>query len=246
MQITFLGTNGWFDTKIGNTICTLIETKDKYIILDAGLGIHKLKKYYKKDKPVYLFISHLHLDHIYGMHLLPLFDFKQPLTILLAQESMQKFKFIINHPFTGALKNLKYKAKIIGLKQGSYKKPLKFDCRLLKHADLTLGYRLYLENKIISYCSDTGPCDNAIALGKNADILVHECAFLPGESDVWGHANPKEAAAIAKKAGAKRLFLTHFGADRYDSIASRKKAERIAKQIFPNSRAAFDDLTITL
>ena len=35
MKITFLGTNGWYDTKTGNTICTLIETKDYFIILQS-------------------------------------------------------------------------------------------------------------------------------------------------------------------------------------------------------------------
>ena len=42
MKITFLGTNGWYDSATGNTPSALIDTKDYYIILDAGFGIHKL------------------------------------------------------------------------------------------------------------------------------------------------------------------------------------------------------------
>lgn len=37
MKVNFLSTNGWFDTDCGNAICTLIETKTAYIILDASL-----------------------------------------------------------------------------------------------------------------------------------------------------------------------------------------------------------------
>jgi len=37
MKITFLGTNGWYDTDCGNTICTLLETTKAYILLDAGM-----------------------------------------------------------------------------------------------------------------------------------------------------------------------------------------------------------------
>ena len=62
MKIHFLGTNGWYSNAGSNMTCALVDTKDHYIVLDAGDGIHKLDKYIKEDKPIYLFISHLHLD----------------------------------------------------------------------------------------------------------------------------------------------------------------------------------------
>ncbi len=40
--VIFLGTNGWYDTNIGNTICILVETKKEYLILDAGNGFYKI------------------------------------------------------------------------------------------------------------------------------------------------------------------------------------------------------------
>ena len=45
MKIVFLGTNGWYDSKTGNTICTLLETENNYIIFDAGNGIYQLDQY---------------------------------------------------------------------------------------------------------------------------------------------------------------------------------------------------------
>lgn len=75
MKITFLGTNGWYDTDCGNTICTLIETKTAYILLDAGNGIYKADKYIKKNLPVYLLLSHFHIDHMEGLHILAKFRF---------------------------------------------------------------------------------------------------------------------------------------------------------------------------
>ena len=49
MEITFLGTNGWFDTHTGSTTCVLAETENAYIIFDAGGGLYKtfdiIKKY---------------------------------------------------------------------------------------------------------------------------------------------------------------------------------------------------------
>ena len=38
MKIIFLGTNGWYDTKTGNTLSVFMKTKKEYIILDAGSG----------------------------------------------------------------------------------------------------------------------------------------------------------------------------------------------------------------
>ncbi len=83
MKIRFLGTNGWFDTKTGNTTSVFIETGNCYIILDAGSGFYKARECIKDERPVYLFISHLHLDHIIGLHTLPLFKISQGIDIYL-------------------------------------------------------------------------------------------------------------------------------------------------------------------
>lgn len=45
IKIYFLGTNGWYDSNTGSTICTLIEHKDFYFILDAGNGFNKIDRY---------------------------------------------------------------------------------------------------------------------------------------------------------------------------------------------------------
>jgi len=76
MEIIFLGTNGWYDTKTGNTTCTLIETEDYFIILDAGNGLYKIDQYITSTskRPIYLFLSHFHLDHIVGLHIMSKFN----------------------------------------------------------------------------------------------------------------------------------------------------------------------------
>jgi len=49
MQVIFLGTNGWYDSPTGNTICTLINSDKYHIILDAGNGLYKADRYIKDD-----------------------------------------------------------------------------------------------------------------------------------------------------------------------------------------------------
>ena len=80
MKIVFLGTNGWYDTETGNTICTLVQTNEYNIIFDAGNGIHKVDRYIDWSKPAFLFLGHFHVDHIEGFHILAKFRFAKGLT----------------------------------------------------------------------------------------------------------------------------------------------------------------------
>lgn len=48
MKLHFLGTNGWFDTRLGNTLSVLLDTAKAYIVFDAGGGFYKLDKYIKR------------------------------------------------------------------------------------------------------------------------------------------------------------------------------------------------------
>jgi ribonuclease BN (tRNA processing enzyme) len=244
MKIVFLGTNGWYDTETGNTICTLIDAKDCYIILDAGIGIYKADKYIKKNKPVYLFLSHFHLDHIMGLHTLMKFGFKS-LKIFGQHGTKKILTHFLNKKFSAPFSILPYKCGVNDIEQGWHDAPFKFQCLKLKHASPCIGYRFEIENKIISYCMDTGFCKNAVKLAKNADLLISECSFASGQINPdWPHLNPELAARIAKEAGAKKLALTHFDANVYRNIKERKTAENKAKKIFRPSFSALDDKII--
>ena len=79
MNVTFLGTNGWYDTLTGNTCSVLVQSDDWNIIFDAGNGIAKADRYIDQGKPTILFLSHCHLDHLAGLHTLTKFRFRYPL-----------------------------------------------------------------------------------------------------------------------------------------------------------------------
>ncbi|MCX6765616.1 MAG: ribonuclease Z [Candidatus Moranbacteria bacterium] len=250
MRITFLGTNGWYATKSGNTVCTLIESKNFYVVFDAGDGIHKLNRYAKKDKPIYLFLSHLHLDHIIGFHAINKLDKlgrKKPFFIFTGKGNKKFLDLIIRSPFTVPFKKRPFPIKIVEISEGKNKSPFPFTAKKLYHADPSLGYRLEIEGKIITYCSDTGPTRNVVNLAKESDFLIHECSASPGVfSGKWGHTNPQETASIAKKARVKKLILTHFSANQYLSLQDRRRAQKEARKIFKNTVFAKDDLIIKI
>ncbi|MEI6315542.1 MAG: MBL fold metallo-hydrolase, partial [Syntrophus sp. (in: bacteria)] len=115
MKVVFLGTNGWYDTVTGNTICTLVQTADYDILLDAGNGITKADQYGVGDngRPVYLFLSHFHLDHVVGLHTLAKFSFPGGLTICGPEGSRSILHTLVNQPFTLSLDDLPYPVTVL-------------------------------------------------------------------------------------------------------------------------------------
>jgi ribonuclease Z len=91
---------------------------------------------------------------------------------------------------------------------------------------------------------DTRPCEGTVELARGADVLVHEATFADEEAAravETGHATAREAAIVARRAGARRLVLTHFSA-RY----SRDPGELVqqAQQEFREVVAARDGMEI--
>jgi ribonuclease BN (tRNA processing enzyme) len=117
----------------------------------------------------------------------------------------------------------------------------------LIHPVPCLGFRLEIDGKVITYCTDTGICENAIILARHADLLITECGLKPGgESPGWPHLNPENAIQIARQAHAKRLALMHFGAEVYRTLAERFELRQQFKKEWPDLIVATDDLIISI
>ena len=248
MIINFLGTNGWYSTYDSLTPCVLIDSDEAYIVLDAGEGIQKLDEYITDEtKPIYIFISHFHLDHIHGFHIFPKFNFKQDVTVFGKTGLKKMAEIFLNHPFTKKYSDYTFDIKFIEVDEGKHQVPFNFSCALLPHPDPSMGFRFEIDGKILTYCTDTGEHPNLEILAKNSDLLITECAHRPGEVDEsWPHLNPETAARIAKNACAKKLALMHFDASRYTKREDRTEAQMIAARIFRNTVSSFDDYTIEL
>lgn len=250
MKAVFLGTNGWYSSVTGNTSCALLDAQNYYVVLDAGDGLYKLSNYVNSNKPIILFLSHLHLDHIIGLHILNKFSFNQGI-VIYGYEGTEDGLKIIDHPYTAPLNQLSTRITVHDLKEGKHYLPFPVTCKLLLHADQCLGYRIELDKKVIAYCTDTGICKSIYDLSENADLLIAECSLKPKQNSgewgqKWPHLRPEDAASIAKEANVRRLILTHFEASNYSRKEDRKHAETIARKIFKETVAAFDDYKIEI
>ncbi|NPU86208.1 MAG: MBL fold metallo-hydrolase [Syntrophaceae bacterium] len=249
MDIHFLGTNGWYDTETGNTICTLIRTDHWEILLDAGYGIAKADRYLaaEPENSTVLLLSHFHLDHVAGLHTLAKFRFPKGLIIAGPDGSRQTLNVLVNAPFTIPLADLSYPVDVLELPDDLGRIPFPLLALPLRHTGITLGFRIEAEGLTVAYCPDTGYCENALSLARGADLLIAECAYRSGQgNEDWPHLNPETAARIALEAGARRLVLVHFEAWTYPTFRERDESEAAARRIFAETLAARDDMLLSL
>jgi ribonuclease Z len=89
----------------------------------------------------------------------------------------------------------------------------------------------------VAYVTDTRPCDGGRALAAEADLLYHDATFADehgARAEQTGHSTAREAATVAREAGAKRLLLGHLSA-RYPDPAPLVVE---ARSIFPGAEVA--------
>jgi len=97
----------------------------------------------------------------------------------------------------------------------------------------------------IAICTDTRPCDAAIALAAEVDLLIHEATFVTAKqalAEQSGHSTAAQAAQIARTANAKKLVLTHISARYAGTDEKLLLAE--AQAIFPNTEIGKDAMRL--
>ncbi|RAK22274.1 ribonuclease Z [Anoxybacillus vitaminiphilus] len=97
------------------------------------------------------------------------------------------------------------------------------------------------KGRIVTILGDTRFCEASIELAHGADVLVHEATFGAEEGKLayeYYHSTSEQAAEVAKRAGAKKLILTHLSS-RYQGDMCDGLLEE-AKAIFPNVEIAAD------
>jgi len=62
-----------------------------------------------------------------------------------------------------------------------------------------------------TYGADCRPCDELVAFARGTDLLMVEATLAhPEHAEPRGHLTPREAGEHARRAGARRLVVTHF------------------------------------
>lgn len=129
-----------------------------------------------------------------------------------------------------------------GLPSGKYlrqlkelKKPVSIKGRTIRPEEVLVEKK----GRKIVYTGDTTERPEIAALARGADLLIHEATFLSDmkqKARDYKHSTAAGAAALALRAGVKKLVLMHFS-KRYKDTS---EILREAKEIFNNTVVASD------
>ena len=114
------------------------------------------------------------------------------------------------------------------------------DGTLLTHERLTTPAA---PARTYAYCSDTCYLPQLAKLIQGADLLYHEATYPEAfalRAKQTFHSTARQAAQVAKDAGAKKLVIGHFSARIQDEQALLGEA----KEVFPNTLLAKEGLTL--
>ena len=243
MRVTLLGCGGWFTTDERRTCSVLVQTKGAQFVFDAGSGFTRLRNYLNPQKPLFLFLTHYHVDHIAGLFSDLLFGRKAQHITVVGQPGVKRdVMAFFNQPYSSYKPtNLSF----VEMRCGASKKfaDARITAEELVHTSPCIGFRLKHGGKSVAYITDTQFCPSSVKLSRNADLVLHDSTFLESERprfppNLGGHSTSVEAARAAKQAGARKLVLFHLSA----LYSTKHLAELLedAKKVFPATVLAHD------
>ena len=98
----------------------------------------------------------------------------------------------------------------------------------------------------VAYCTDSRPTQSIVDGARGADLFICEGMYGERGSEERAaehkHMNFAEAAALAKAAEVKELWLTHYS----PALNRPEEFIDVAREIFPNTRTASDGMSLTL
>ncbi|MEQ2129405.1 MBL fold metallo-hydrolase [Caldanaerobacter subterraneus] len=234
MKITVLGFYGPFPAPYGATSGYIVEDEDTHILLDCGSGvISRYQRYYDLNELKHVILSHLHSDHMSDMLVL-----RYALDILRARGTVND-PVNVYCPATpeNVLEELKFKDvfKIHTINEETVLNigEIEISFKKMNHPVETYAVKMKKGDKIFVYSADTVYTEELVALAEGADLLLCDGNFLTGMQGP--HMTAAEAAEIAKKAGCKKLILTHLS-----PLISIKDYYDEAKKVFENTEIVRD------
>ena len=93
--------------------------------------------------------------------------------------------------------------------------------------------------KKYAFCADTKYDESLIPHIQGANMIYHETTYLDNlrdRAELRFHSTTKQAAALAKKAGVKKLLIGHFSS-KYDTL---EEFESEAREVFENTELALE------
>ncbi len=237
MKLTVLGKWSPFAPPGGACPGYLVEADGARLLLDCGSGVvAALHRYADSHDLAGAVVSHLHPDHfsdIYQLFNALRFDRypgppAPPLPVYAPTVAPQVLPAALPRPESRAEFLERFVFHPLESGAGSVG-PFTFRFVRTLHPEPCHAVEIRAAGRRLVYTADTGPSDAVEALASGADLLLSECTLVEGTEAMavpLGHLTGGMAGALAARAGARRLLLTHFFTPRHavqESLAAAAK-----------------------
>jgi ribonuclease BN (tRNA processing enzyme) len=246
VRITVLGKSPAWQDAGGACSGYLVEAEGVCVLLDCGCGVfgklRRHREYWEVDAVV---VSHLHADHI-----LDLVPYASALTYAPRQQPVP----VGGHPGTdtlarpqliapaGAGEAFRRVCSGAGMQAEHIERafalteytpqdtfalgPIGVSFRQVPHFLPTHAVEFREGDARMTYSADSSPSEELCDFARDTTLLLIEATLpRPEREGPRGHLTPGEAGDHGRRAGARRLVLTHFS-DEMDAEWAREEAEQ--------------------
>lgn len=215
MRLTVLGRHGPYPPAGGACSGYLIEPGEgtSRVLVECGNGVlSRLQEYCRIDELTAVVLSHLHPDHVSDLFILRYAlavslakGFRQkPLAVYAPQEPIEEFQRL---PYKDVF-------SVRGYVPGEEEEIGGMTFRFIRtrHAIPCCAMSIETGERKLVYSGDTGECEGVIMLANEADLFLCEANLLDRDNGDHpaGHLTGRGAGEMARRAGVKRLVLTHL------------------------------------
>jgi len=216
----------------------LVQSRGVNLMLDGGNGtVARLQQQVAAADLTAVLVSHLHPDHTADLHSLQyLMAHQAP-----DREPLPVYAPDVENPDRHWLEPTSFGARWIRLlplpaEEGIAIGHVRVYFARTDHPEPCWAMRITDGSSALVYTADTGTGVDLAPFAAGADLLIAESTFVAANGERRkGHMLAAEAADLARRAGVKRLLLTHFSP--HTPIAD---AEAEARAVFPASEAAVE------
>ena len=234
MRITVLGKSPSWQDAGGACSGYLVQEGDVALLLDCGNGVFaKLRSHADYAAVTAVVISHLHADH-----LLDLVPYSYALTYgprLAAGDGRPRlyappggrafFRRVVGAWGDERLVENAFVLEEYATSDRLEVGPLRLRFQPVPHFTATNAIEVAGDGVRLTYGADHRPNEELCAFAAGTDLLLMEATLPAPEAEgPRGHMTPREAGEHARRAGARRLVLTHIS-DELDLEHARREAE---------------------
>ena len=224
----------------------LIQEGDTNLLLDCGNGVFgKLRERIDYTELDAVVLSHLHADHfldlvpfayalIYApkqqpvpVHTWPGTDTPARPRLIAPPGATETFRRVVGSWGNDDLIELAFRVEEYTAGDTVEIDELQASFHPVPHFIDTFAVNLSGGGKgKLTYGADTRPGEEIVEIARDADLLIIEATLpRPERTGLRGHLTPEEAGEHARRAGAKRVVITHISDELGDDWA-REQAER--------------------